>query len=250
MTIASRASWISPFSLPGRLLRVPLALVPKNLVVRVKTGVNQGKLWVTGAGINGCWIGTYEEDHVAALQRLVRAGMVAYDVGANAGYYTLALSKLVGDSGHVYSFEPEARNAYNLQRHIQLNALRNVTLVQAAVSDKVGMAGFEGALETARISAGGAYQVPTISLDEFVAAGNPAPAFIKMDIEGAERSALEGSGAILARREAIWMLATHTEQLRDECRAVMAGYGYSFTGFDGQTRAGVEADFLALPRQS
>jgi len=220
------------------------------MVVRVKTGVNQGKLWVTGVGTNGCWIGTYEEDHIAALQRLVRPGMAAYDVGANAGYYTLALSKLVGDSGHVYSFEPEARNACALQRHIQLNALSNVTLVQAAVSDKVGMAGFEGAFGTAKISANGAYQVPTISLDEFVASGNPVPEFIKMDIEGAERSALRGAASILSRREAIWMMATHSDQLRDECRAMMAGYGYSFKGFDGQGEAGAEGDFLALPGQA
>jgi len=220
------------------------------MVVRVKTGINQGKLWVTGTGTNGCWIGTYEEDHTAALKRLVRPGMVAYDVGANAGYYTLALSKLVGESGHVYSFEPEVRNAYALQRHIHLNALRNVTLVQAAVSDKVGMAGFEGMCETAKISTNGAYQVPTISLDEFIALGNPAPAFIKVDIEGAERSAIKGATSILSRRETIWMMATHSELLRDECRAVMAGYGYRFTGFDGEREAGVEGDFLALPGQS
>src|SRR6516225_6307448 len=145
MSLASRASNISPHSLAGRLIRFPLTLVPRNMVVRVATGINKGKLWITGTGpTNGCWIGTYEADHTVALLNLVRPGMIAYDVGANAGYYTLALSSLVGDTGHVYSFEPEARNADALRRHIQLNRLRNVTLVQVAANDRSGMVGFQG----------------------------------------------------------------------------------------------------------
>jgi FkbM family methyltransferase len=221
------------------------------MVVRVATGINKGKLWITGTGpTNGCWIGTYEADHTVALLNLVRPGMIAYDVGANAGYYTLALSSLVGDTGHVYSFEPEARNADALRRHIQLNRLRNVTLVQVAANDRSGMVGFQGTSATGSISSHDEYKVPCISLDEFVAAGNPSPSFIKMDIEGAERAALVGSASILSRGDVTWLMATHSEKLRNQCRALMVDYGYRFGGLDGRGDPGEAADFVAIPRRS
>jgi FkbM family methyltransferase len=230
---------ISPFSVAGRLIRLPLAFVPKNMIVRVPTGINKGSRWVTGTGTsNGCWIGTYEADHMSVLPRLVRPGMIAYDVGANAGYYTLALSRLVGDLGRVYAFEPGAQTASALRRHIQLNRLNNVTLVQAAVTDRPGLVGFQGFQVVSDID----YVVPSISLDGFVAMGYPAPSFVKMDIEGAELAALSGSRSILSCN-ALWMMATHSDELREQCRCIMAEYGYRFTGFDGNDPGN---DFIAM----
>lgn len=218
--------------------------MPKHLVVRVLSGPNRGMRWVRGAGItNACWIGNYEADHLAVLPKLVRPGMVVYDVGAHTGYYTLALSQLVGEAGHVYAFEPESRNVHYLRRHVKLNGLRNVTVVQAAISDKTELVGFEDI----HFSKGSEYLVPTISLDEFIAAGHPLPQFLKMDIEGAEWPALQSARTILEKAEAIWMLATHSEQIRDNCRAKLAGHGYRFAAFDTVSDAGQSPDFLVLP---
>ena len=239
---------ISPFGFAGRLIRLPLRLVPRNAVVPVLTGINRGMRWIAGASsTNSSWIGIYEFDHMAALQKLVKPGMVVYDIGANAGYYTLAFSRLVGDSGRVFAFEPEARNAYLIRRHIRMNGLQNVTFIQAAVSNTTGMVGFEGAMEKGKIVAGSAYQVPAISLDDFIAAGNPQPSFIKMDIEGAERLALDGTRSILSLRQAAWLLATHSAQLRTDCREVFLRSGYTFRGLDLQNDPGQSMDFLALP---
>ena len=228
----------------GRALRMPLRLLPRDVVVRIVSGPNRGMKWIRGAGItNACWVGNYEADHLAALPRLVKPGMIVYDVGAHTGYYTLALAQLVGEKGHVYAFEPEARNMYFLRRHVKLNALRNVTVVQAAVSDKTGLVGFENI----HFAQGSQYLVPTMSLDEFAAAGHPLPTFLKMDIEGAEWPALHGASAILDKAEAAWMLATHSDQLRIDCRAKLASRGYRFTAFDCTTDPGNENDFLVLP---
>ncbi len=231
-------------SVLGRALRMPMRLLPRDIVVRVLGGPNRGMRWIRGAGItNACWIGNYEADHLAPLSHLVKPGMTVYDVGAHTGYYTLALSQLVGETGHVYAFEPEARNVYYLRRHVKLNNLRNVTVVQAAISDKTGMVAFDDI----RFTTGSQYLVPTISLDEFIAAGHPLPGFLKMDIEGVEWSALHGAAAILEKAEAAWMLATHSDQLRVDCRAKLASCGYRFTAFDGKSDPGDENDFLVLP---
>jgi FkbM family methyltransferase len=238
---------VSPFSLAGRALRLPFRLVPRDAVVPVLSGINRGKRWIAGsASTNGSWIGTYDAHHVQALEKLIQKGMVVYDAGANVGFYTLALSTLVGDSGHVFSFEPNARNVSMLLRHVELNNLRNVTVVQAAVSSSSGFVGFGGQGEMGSVVAESNYRVPSISLDEFVAAGNPVPAFIKMDIEGAERAALEGAASLLTPDKTAWMMATHSAALRTECREVMTKRGYCITDFDCVTDPGEHYEFLAL----
>lgn len=240
---------VSPFSVAGRVLRIPLRLIPDGTVVPVLGGVNRGYRWIAGASIAGCWIGNFEEDHQCALRRLVAPGMVAYDIGANVGFYTLALARLVTPSGQVYAFEPDARNAHLLRRHLKINAIENVTVVQIAVSSGSGLVAFEGERDQARIARQGRYIVPSISLDEFMAQGNPFPSFIKMDVEGAEAMVLDGASSILSQAATSWMVATHSAALRTRCQEVLSRTGLALRGFDFTGLSGEEFDFLALPRE-
>ena len=221
--------------------------MPDNRVVRVLGGINKGMRWITGSGpTNGCWLGNYETTESGALPRVVKPGTIAYDVGANVGFYTLALSKLVGESGHVFSFEPSARSVYYLRRHLELNKIRNVTVVQVAIADHAGMVTFDGW----SVGTDKSYVIPAISLDEFVAAGNPAPVFIKMDIEGVEELALQGAKSLLSKRDILWFLATHSVELRIQCRALMEPHGYHFERFDSPEDPGGIGDFLAIPNHA
>jgi FkbM family methyltransferase len=233
-----------PDSLLGRVIRSPLRFVPNNKVVHVLAGINKGALWITGSGTtHGCWIGNYEGDHTSALRRFVKPGAVVYDIGSHAGFYTLALSRLVGNSGRVFAFEPSARSVYFLRRHLELNSRRNVTVVQSAIGNGSGLISFDGFRQTSEK----AYLIPSMSLDQFIAAGFPSPSFIKMDIEGAEIHALKGAVEALSQIKATWMLATHSEDLRLQCRALMAMYGYHFEQFDSTEDPGCAPDFLAIP---
>ena len=233
-----------PKSFIGQVVRLPLRLVPDNRIVRVLGGVNKGARWITGSGpTHGCWLGNYEADHAVTLPRLIKPGTIAYDVGANVGFYTLALSRLVGESGHVFAFEPAARSVYFLRRHLELNNLRNVTVVQVAIADRAGLVSFDGW----RVGTEKSYVVPTMSLDEFIAAGHPLPSFVKMDIEGAEKLALEGAKTLLSKGDITWLMATHSDELRKQCRALMERYGYHFERFDSPQDPGEISDFLAFP---
>ena len=248
MSIAGLVHKFSPFNTTGRLIRLPLKLIPSGAEIPILTGINRGMRWIAGsASSNAPWAGVYEADHMEALKKIVRPGMVAFDVGANVGFYTFAFSRLVGDTGRVYSFEPDGRNSYMLQRHIELNRLQNVSLIQAAISSESGLVGFAGKMEGGAISKQSAYQIPAISLDEFVRSGNPEPSFIKMDIQGAERAALDGAVSILSKGKAAWLMATHSDELRESCKEFMARYGYRFAGFDCKSDPGNEGDFVALP---
>jgi FkbM family methyltransferase len=229
-------------------MRLPLLLVPNNQVIPIMSGINRGSRWVTGTGPNrACWLGSYEADHLAALPSIIKSGMVAYDVGANAGFYTLALSRMVGKTGHVFAFEPEAKNAQALRRHIELNKLENVTIVQVAISGGTGMVAFDASGSAkGRIVDAGNYIVPSISLDKFIAEGNPAPDFIKMDIEGAEMNALSGAQVLFSNNRPTICLATHSDELRDGCSGLLRSHRYRLTALDGVNNPKV-GDFLAFP---
>ena len=49
-------------------------------------------------------------DYLNILKQNIYQGNTVLDIGANIGYYTLIMSKLVGSTGKVYAFEPEPKN--------------------------------------------------------------------------------------------------------------------------------------------
>jgi FkbM family methyltransferase len=193
-------AWDRPL---GRLARLPLRLLPAGLPMPVLSGRNRGMRWVVGAGNSSCWIGTYERAQLDYVCRAVGPGSTVFDVGAHAGYYTLALSRRVGSRGRVVAFEPDAGNAARLRRHLALNAVRNVEVVEAAVLEKRGETRFASAGYLGHVSDRGA-AVPTVPLDDYGFADA-----IKMDVEGAEAVALKGATRILARGRTDVFLSLH-----------------------------------------
>jgi FkbM family methyltransferase len=129
--------------------------------------------------------------------------MIAFDVGANVGFYTLLLARGVGPTGRVIAFEPNTANVALLRKHLRLNRIDNVEIVEAAVSDKEGTAFFSGEGATGKLSQTGT-PIRTVRLDNY-----KRPDLIKMDIEGGETAALRGSVKILAERHAVWFIALH-----------------------------------------
>ncbi len=79
--------------------------------------------------------GTFEPATVKVLKRLVKSGDTVLDIGANVGYLSLVLAKCVGNSGKVFSFEPDAKNFALLKRNLELNADCNIEPIATAVSD-------------------------------------------------------------------------------------------------------------------
>lgn len=143
-------------------------------------------------------VGDYEPAVTNLLKKEVTQGMHVFDLGANIGWFTLVFSRLVGDTGHVYAFEPDPYYFDILKENIELNKLKNVSIFQLAASNKVGVSKFNlnkwfgtYVLESNTIT-DNQLEVKTITLDEFCKTNNVKADFIKMDIEGSEPKAFEG----------------------------------------------------------
>jgi FkbM family methyltransferase len=60
------------------------------------------------------------------------------DVGAMGGLYSIIASKLVGNKGKVIAIEPHYENKKVLEMNINLNDLKNVSIKNKAIGDKLG----------------------------------------------------------------------------------------------------------------
>jgi len=191
--------------------------------------------WIAGSSIHSCWLGWYELDKQVAIKPYIKPGMTVFDIGANAGFYTLAFSRLVGAQGRVWAFEPLAENVSNLIKHIRLNNLSNTTLVQAVVAGSSGIVGFdtEGKL-TGAISEEEFYKVPTVALDNLVESNAaPVPDVIKIDVEGAESMVLEGARSLLQQKRPILFLALHGDEETSRCLRILRFLRYKVFFLDG-----------------
>ena len=150
--------------------------------------------WQRSAQIHRLYIHNkmYEPETVAYLQRHVRPGDVALDVGANFGYYTILFSQLVGH-GWVHAFEPNPDCYKVLKQNTRFRT--NVVTYDTAASDKNGTTWFYrhrsygmGGL-TPREGMDGRFRVVRTALDfyEFRHVD-----WVKIDVEGHEGEVLAG----------------------------------------------------------
>lgn len=147
----------------------------------------------------------YERPLISWLKQHLQATDVFWDVGANIGAMTLVAARLCR---WVVAFEPNPLTASLLRRHLETNRINNVTVVDAALSDRSGTAvlragpqnnsGMSSIVPRSDLGPG-TTPVTTMRADDFVAA-NPSwhPTVIKLDVEGSEEMVLRGASAVLA----------------------------------------------------
>jgi FkbM family methyltransferase len=167
--------------------------------------------------------GSWEPEVVRSIQGHVHSGMRVLDIGAQSGFYSLLLSRLVGPDGMVFAFEPLPANFRVLEENLSLNSIQNVMIRREAVSDFSGNISFEFPREEVSLIAGpllesdnlGAFQVPAISLDDFVRQTGQPIQFIKMDVEGAETAVLRGAVQTLKAFHPAMVVELHHDHPQD-----------------------------------
>jgi FkbM family methyltransferase len=160
-------------------------------------------------------IGTYEPATANLLTQYLGPGDTFVDVGAHVGFFSLMAAALVGPSGRVVAFEPNADNYRSLLHNVSINGHANVTCVNSAVGDRDGEVEFFENLD----NDGGhalwnpglhpfnaqskarqqARRLPIARLDAALASlGVKSVKAVKVDTEGAEVQVLRGGGGCLS----------------------------------------------------
>ncbi|HEY0684848.1 MAG TPA: FkbM family methyltransferase [Steroidobacter sp.] len=81
-----------------------------------------------------------EPEQKFIVESTLRPGMVAFDLGANVGYYTVMMAKLVGASGRVHAVEPFPQSFRLLAENVRRNGLGNVSIENIAIGLEDGKA--------------------------------------------------------------------------------------------------------------
>jgi len=81
------------------------------------------------------FLGEYEKAETDYLYHVLKPGDTFIDIGANIGLFSLNASKIVGNSGKVYSFEAFKPNYIQFKKHIVQNKIQNIKAENKAVSN-------------------------------------------------------------------------------------------------------------------
>lgn len=171
------------------------------------------------------------EPDFGLLHDWVKPGDWVIDIGANIGYYTKRFSELVGPRGRVIAFEPVPTTFSLLAANTLLFAHQNVTLINAAVSDKLCAVG----MSVAKASTGldnyheahlsriedSAVSVLAITVDSL--AIDHRIAVVKVDTEGHEASVLAGMRKLIEASRPVLIVETGAKEIIADLTAM----GYS-----------------------
>lgn len=130
-----------------------------------------------------------EPEVLSLMAKVLRLGDFAVDAGANVGFFTLFMSRLVGPGGKVLAIEPGANNLPKLYENLKLNKIANVEVLAKALrigsEPQILYLCADGGLNsmTEHEDTETRQEVDAVWLSD---AFENAPRLLKIDIEGAE----------------------------------------------------------------
>jgi len=167
-------------------------------------GDRDGRDWYDLQCTDPVWVEMrFIKDH------LIGRGDVVLECGGHHGCTAIVLSNWVGAAGKVVTFEPSPANCDIIEKNIQQNGLRNVTLERKAVGAERGIITISDASNSSVTPSGKGRRVELICLDEYE---HLNPTFLKIDVEGFEMQVLQGAKQILSTRPKL-AIEIHTENL-------------------------------------
>jgi FkbM family methyltransferase len=150
----------------------------------------------------------YEPAVTKVFNDLLKPGMNAVDIGANIGWFSMLSASLVGDKGHVFSFEPSPINGRFLELNKLANKFDQITIIHAAASNKTESLIYNSSFSNGFVS-NVAHIDPASILDSELVFGIPVDHalsssqeqihLVKVDVEGWEMKALYGAKELLEK---------------------------------------------------
>jgi FkbM family methyltransferase len=173
--------------------------------------------------------GEYEAATTALFRRIVTPGSTVFDVGANAGYFSILSCEL--GAARVRAFEPNPNVRSLLERSATFQQT-DIEVVAAACSDHAGTMPFylsnprnTGASSLTRVS-DAAVEVEVITLDDYAERTNTRPDVVKVDAEAHEYEVLAGAQRLLTTTRPTVVVEV-VKRRREEVIELMVSYGYT-----------------------
>lgn len=221
----------------SRIIRRPISLP---FVGDTRLLVSRGMTGATG----NYYCGLHEASEMGFILHALREDDLFVDVGANIGSYTILAAGAVG--AKTISVEPVPTTFHRLLDNIRLNGLeQRVQAVCCGLSSEPGELRFLSSLDTMNRVALPGDDLPTITVpvDTLDALCNGrVPAVIKIDVEGHEKSVLQGAAAVLAQPglKAVLMETNQSGAkfgvADEEIVALMRAHGFQPATYDPFTR--------------
>lgn len=181
-----------------------------------------------------------ERYEINNIRKLLQAGDICWDIGANIGFYTCFFAVLVGDKGSVVSFEPTSVTMSFLENNVHLNNLQNVLLKKIAVGDTQGRMQIfmnmpdkaEGTVSL-RTTSGPHSEMIDIDTIDNLSACLPVPDFIKIDVEGYQMKVFEGGKKFFLNHSPMIMaeLGDNDKTLMSSTQDFLCNCGYTICEF-------------------
>jgi FkbM family methyltransferase len=149
----------------------------------------------------------FEKYVLMGFNSFLKSGDFVLDIGANIGTFSIPISKMVGSSGKIYSFEPQSIIYDIFKYNIKINKCSNILLYKKAIGHKKGnvklsstvtnpnktvdKVNYNKKFNTGEVSLGyDGEKTKMITIDSLKLKKCNA---IKIDIEGAEKFAVYGA---------------------------------------------------------
>lgn len=184
----------------------------------------------------------YEEDLKADLLQYLKTGGVFFDVGGNIGVISFFVKKFYPKSPIVI-FEPGEIASKCLKKTIEVNNLKDVTLVTKGVSDRSGVAEF---FLDPRSTGGSSLikhhenktnkkseSIELISLDDYIKEVNVIPSLVKIDVEGAENLVIRGARNLIKNHMPNFIIECDNANILEnigQWNEIFSGYKFRKTG--------------------
>jgi FkbM family methyltransferase len=129
----------------------------------------------------------------------------------------------------VFAFEPLPNNTHHIRRHVEMNKCTNVSVLEVALAGQPGTSRFHSDASKSRLGSDGDITVECRNIDSL---GLPVPDVMKIDVEGAELSLIEGAMTMIRNYRPVIFMSLHIEiqtarQLADSLRSM--GYRVTFS---------------------
>lgn len=190
------------------------------------------------------FFGAYRPERVAMIKLLSRPGMVAFDIGANIGSFSLLIAKYANPGSRVIALEPNPGQFAKLMRNLELNPSLSKSVQPLAIA--VGASSGYATLHipsAAKFNQGNSslisipeegfdkIEVEVIAIDDYMKRNEIGRLdLIKLDAQGMELAVVEGAiGTIRNYRPAILMdnSLDHDGEEFWKLRGRLLEFGYS-----------------------